>query len=184
MWLFLLFSLAHRTWHLVVTKDFWHAVLHVQQDTILFLNLAVCLRYMKTWNYNRKDTMPISYTLIMVRSAGAKLLPEYSDRNLIVRTQCVKRMWLSGSCSATLVVSVSSKTRLTANPIITAIASATRHSSGCISVCPASFIHVTLIVTDTHSTEVSHISPRHLTVSECLSWTAIVTISLALWCLK
>ena len=50
----------------------------------------------------------------------------------------------------------------TANPVITATASATWHSSGCISVCPASFIRVTVIVTDSQSTEVSllsHISP-------------------------
>ena len=72
----------------------------------------------------------------------------------------------------------------TANPLITATASATWHGSGCISVCPASFIHVTLIVTDPHSTKVSpHISPRHLTVSKCLSGTAIMTVSLALWVL-
>ena len=38
-----------------------------------------------------------------------------------------------------------------ANPVITATASATQHSSGCISVCPASFVPVT-VVTDTHST--------------------------------
>ena len=32
---------------------------------------------MKTWHYNRTDTMPISYT-IMIRSAGAKFPSEYS----------------------------------------------------------------------------------------------------------
>jgi hypothetical protein len=42
---------------------------------------------MKTWNYNITDTMPISYT-IMIRSAGAKFPPEYSDRNLIGKTVC------------------------------------------------------------------------------------------------
>jgi len=42
--------------------------------------------------------MPISYTVIMIRSTGAKFLPEYSDRNLIVKTHCVKQMWLSGNC--------------------------------------------------------------------------------------
>jgi len=57
--------------------------------------------------------MPISYTFIMIRSAGAKFPPEYSDRNLIVKTQFVKQMWLSGNCSASPVVSVSNKTRLT-----------------------------------------------------------------------
>jgi len=48
-----------------------------------------------------------------------------------------------------------------ANPVITATASATQHSSGCISVCPASFIPVTVIATDPHSTKfgLSHISP-------------------------
>jgi len=45
---------------------------------------------MKTWNYNRTDTMPISYTFIMIRSAGIKFPSEYSDSNLIVKTQCVK----------------------------------------------------------------------------------------------
>ena len=75
------------------------------------LNLAMCLKYMTTWNYNRADTMPISYTVIMLRSAGVKFPPEYSDRNLIVKTRCLKQMWLSGNCRASLVVSVSSKTR-------------------------------------------------------------------------
>ena len=32
--------------------------------------------------------MPISYTFIMIRSAGAKFPPEYSDRKLIVKTVC------------------------------------------------------------------------------------------------
>jgi len=68
--------------------------------------------YMKTWNYNRTDTMPINYTVIMIRSARAKFPSEYSDRNLIVKTQYVKQMWLSGNCRAAVVVSVSSKTRL------------------------------------------------------------------------
>ena len=78
MWSFLWFSLAHRAWHLVVMQDFWHALLHVERATSLLLNLAICLRYMKTWNYNRTDTMPISYTIIMIRSAGAKFPPEHS----------------------------------------------------------------------------------------------------------
>jgi len=78
----------------------------------LDLNLAICLRYMETWHYNRTNTMPISYTIIMIRSAEAKFPPEYSDRNLIVKTQCVKWMWLSGNCRTSPVVSVSSKTRL------------------------------------------------------------------------
>ena len=68
---------------------------------------------MKTWHYNRTDTMPISYTIIMIRSAGAEFPPEYSNRNLVLKTQCVKQVWLSGSCRASLVVSVISKTRLT-----------------------------------------------------------------------
>jgi len=46
---------------------------------------------METWHYNRTDTMPISYT-IMIRSAGAKFPPEYSDRNLIVKTVCDRDM--------------------------------------------------------------------------------------------
>ena len=65
---------------------------------------------MTAWNYNRTDTKPISYTLIMIRSAEAKFPPDYSDRNVIVKTQCVKKMWLSGNCRASPVVSVSSKT--------------------------------------------------------------------------
>jgi len=54
--------------------------------------------------------MPISYTVMMIRSAGAKFPPEHSDSNLIVKTQCAKQMWLSGNCRASAVVSVSSKT--------------------------------------------------------------------------
>jgi len=57
--------------------------------------------------------MPISYTVIMIRSAEAKFHPEYSDSNLMVKARCVKQMWLSGSCIASLLVFVSSKTRLT-----------------------------------------------------------------------
>jgi len=83
---------------------------YTYEATSLLLNLAICLRYMKTWNYNRTDAMPISYTVIMIRSAGANFPPEYSDRNLIVKTQCVKQMWLSGNSRASAVVSVSSKT--------------------------------------------------------------------------
>ena len=56
---------------------------------------------MTTWNYNRIDTKPGSYTnydkvsmsriltLIMIRSAGAEFSPEYSDSSLTVKTQCV-----------------------------------------------------------------------------------------------
>ena len=68
---------------------------------------------MKTWHYNKTDTMPISYTFIMIRSAGVEFPPEYTNRNLILKTQCVKQMWLSGSCRASPVVSVINKTRLT-----------------------------------------------------------------------
>jgi len=68
--------------------------------------------YMTTRNYKRTDTMPIRYTVIMIRSAGAKFPPEYSDSNLIVKTQCVKQMWLSSNCRASQVVSVTRKTRL------------------------------------------------------------------------
>jgi hypothetical protein len=56
--------------------------------------------------------MPISYTFTVIRSAGAKFPPEYTDSNPIMKTQCVKQMWLSGSCRASAVVSVSSKTQL------------------------------------------------------------------------
>ena len=64
----------------------------------------------ETWNYNRIDTVSISYTVIMIRSAEVKFPPEYSDRNLIVKPQCMKQMWLSGNFEASVVVSVSSKT--------------------------------------------------------------------------
>ena len=57
--------------------------------------------------------MPISYTIIMIRSAGTKFPAEYSDSNVIVKTRCVKQMWLNGNCRGSLVVSVSSKTQLT-----------------------------------------------------------------------
>ena len=67
---------------------------------------------MKIWHYYKTDTMPISYTIIMIKSAGAKFPPEYSDRNLIVKTQCVKHMWLSGNCRTFPFVSVLSKTQL------------------------------------------------------------------------
>ena len=95
----------------VVMRDFWHALLPILYATSLLLNLAICPRYMIAWNYTRTDTMPISYTIIMIRSAVAKFPPEYSDRNLTGKTQCVKQMWLSGNCRASPVVSVSSKTR-------------------------------------------------------------------------
>jgi hypothetical protein len=103
--------------------------------------------------------MSISYTVIMIRSAGAKISPEYSDRNLIVKTRHVKQVWLSGNCRAYLVVCQQQDTTRTANPVITATASSTQHRSGCISVCP-----VTVIVADTHSTILgllSCISPQH-----------------------
>ena len=54
--------------------------------------------------------MPISYTIIMIRSAVAKFPPECTDRSLMVERQCVKQMWLSGNCRASPAVSVSSKT--------------------------------------------------------------------------
>ena len=66
---------------------------------------------MKTWTYNRTDTMPISYTVIMISSAGAKFPPEYSDRNLIVKTQCDRDV-TQWQLRVSLVVSVTSKTRL------------------------------------------------------------------------
>ena len=56
--------------------------------------------------------MPISYTIIMIRSAGAKFPPEYSDRNLIMKTQCAKQMWLSTIAQLLWLYHVSSKTWL------------------------------------------------------------------------
>jgi len=43
-----------------VMQDFRHALLYVKQASSLLLNLAICLRYMTTWNYNRTDTMLVS----------------------------------------------------------------------------------------------------------------------------
>jgi hypothetical protein len=48
--------------------------------------------------------MPIGYTVIMIRPEGAEFPPEYSDRNLIVKTVC-------DSCRDSPVVSVISKTQ-------------------------------------------------------------------------
>ncbi len=55
--------------------------------------------------------MPISYTVLLIRSAGAKFPPEYSDRNLIVKTQCDADV-AQWQLRASAVVSVSSKTQL------------------------------------------------------------------------
>ena len=105
--------------------------------------------------------MPISYRIIMIRTAGAKFPPEYSDSSLIVKTWCVKQMWLSGNCRASLVVYVSSKTQLTR-----LMQSSLRHPlqrGTVVAVCPASFILLlSFFVTDPLSTEfglLSHISP-------------------------
>ena len=72
-----------------------------------------------------------------------------------MKTQCVKQIWLSDNCRDSPFVCQWQDTTCTANPVITA----TWHSGGCIFVCPASFIPVT--ITDPHSTKVgllSHIS--------------------------
>ncbi len=141
---------------------------------------------MKTWNYSRTDTMPISYIVIMIRSAGAKFPPEYSYRNLIVRAQCGIQMWLSGNCRASLVVSVSSKTWL-ARLIHLSLQQPLEHSTVMVVFLFVLFSCIPVTVTDHHSTKVgllSHISPLHLTVSECLSWTAVMPVSLALWVLE
>ena len=132
----------------------------------------------------RTDTMPASYTIIMIASTGAKFHPEYSDR--IVKTQCVIQMWLSDNCRASPVVSVCSKTWL-AWLIQSSLQESLEHGTVVtfISVCPVSCIPVT--VTDHHSTKaglLSHISPWHLMVSECLAWTAVMTVPLALWILE
>ena len=142
---------------------------------------------MKTWNCNRTDTMPTIYTIIMIRSAGAKFPPEHSDRNLIVKTVCETDVaqWQLQSFSGC--ICQWQDTTRTANLVITATASTAQHGNGCISVCRASCIRVTVIVIDPHSTKVdslSLISPWHLAVSECLSWTAVVTVSLEFWVLE
>jgi len=93
-----------------MTRQLWCK----SSDMLCYIcNKPLCIRYIKTCNYNRTDTMPISYTFIMIRSAGAKFPPEYSDTNLVMKTQCVKQGWLRGNCRASPVVSVSSKTWLT-----------------------------------------------------------------------
>ena len=91
------------------------------------LNLAIHLRYMKTWNYNKTGTVPIGCTIIMIRLAGAEFLLESSDRNLIVKTHYVKQRWLIGNCRASLVVYQQQDTTHVANPFITATASAIWH---------------------------------------------------------
>ena len=102
--------------------------------------------------------MPISYMVIMIRSAGANFPTECSDRNLIVKIQCVCETdvapWQLQSFSGC--ISHYQDTTHIDNPVIAATVSATQHSSGCISVCPASFIPFTVIVTDPHSTYSAH----------------------------
>ncbi len=141
-----------------------NALLHVQA-TCLLLNLAICLRCMKKWNYNGTDTIPNSYTITMIRSAGAKFPPEYSDRNTIVKTQCVKQTWLSGNCRASPVVSVSSKTQL-AQLIQSAPQQPLQHGTVvAVFLYVLLLLYLSLIVTDLHSTKVSllsHISPWYL----------------------
>jgi hypothetical protein len=131
--------------------------------------------------------MPISYTVIMIRSAGAKFPAESSDSNLTVKTQCVKQMWLSGNCRASLVVSVSSKMRL-AWLIQSSLQQPLQQST-----VVAVFLYVlllwhmslsSLIVFPQKFALLSHVSPWHLRVSECLPWTAVMTVSLALWVLE
>jgi len=56
--------------------------------------------------------MPNSYTFIILRSAWGEFPAEYSDKNVIVKTERVKQVWPSGNCRASLVVSLSSKTQL------------------------------------------------------------------------
>ena len=137
----------------------------------LLLNLTIRLKYMTTWNYNRTDTIPISYPVIMIRSAEAKFPPEYSDRNLTVKTQCVKKTWLSGNCRASPVASVSSKTQL-AQLIQSWLQQPMQHGT-----VVAVFLYVLFLLYLSLSLSlipyspkvgISHISPWHLTVSECL----------------
>jgi peptide deformylase len=84
---------------------------------------------------------------MMIKSAGATFPPEYSDRNLMVKTVYERDVgqWQLQSFSSC--ICQKQDTTHMANPVITATASAIQHSSGCISVCPASFIPVTVIVT-------------------------------------
>ena len=109
MWLFLWFSLAHRAWHFRCYARLVICFATCIQATSLLLNSAVRLRYMKKWNYNRTDTMPISYTIIMIRSVGANLPPECSG--IWQWKHSVIQMWISGNWEL-LRLYVSSKTRL------------------------------------------------------------------------
>jgi len=85
------------------------------------------------------------------------LRQESDSENTVCETDVAQWQLQGLSCIFQLQAATS-----TANLFITATASATRHSSGCISLCPASFIPVTVIVTYPYSTKVgllSHISP-------------------------
>jgi len=144
---------------------------------------------MKTWNYNRIDTMPISYTFIMIRSAWAKFHPEYLNSNLLVKTQCVKQMWLSGNCRASPFVSVISKTWLA--PLIqSSLQQPLQHSTAVAVFLYVLLLFIPATVTVTHwssfqkSGLLCHISLWHLTGSECRYWAAVMTVSLALWVLE
>ena len=115
--------------------------------------------------------MPINYTFIMISWAGAKFSPEYWDRNLIVKTQCVKQMWLSGKSRASPVVSVSSKTQL-ARLIWSSLQQPLQHST-----IVAVFLYVLLLLYLSLSLSLilipqvgllSHISPQHLSQNACL----------------
>ena len=93
---------------------------------------VIMIRYMTAWSYSRTDTMPISCTGIMITSAGATFLPEYSERNLIVKgdtdvAQCQLHSFSGCICQEHDMSGM-------ANPVITRAASATRYICGCISV--------------------------------------------------
>ena len=106
--------------------------------------------------------MPIGYTVIMVRSAGAKFPPEYSDRNLVMKTQCVKQGCLRGNGRASPVVSVSSKTRLT-QLIQSSLQQPLQHST-----VVAVFLYVLLLLYRPLSLSLIHILQTHLIVSHFL----------------
>ena len=77
--------------------------------------------------------MPIGYTDIMIRSAGAKFPPEYTDNNLIVKTVCETGVaqWQLQSFSGCICQQQDMTCMV--NPVITATAIATQHSTGCMS---------------------------------------------------
>ena len=101
-------------------------------------------------------------------------------RNLILKTQCDTDM-AQWQLRASPVVSVSSKTLLTLQHPL-------QHSTiMTVFLYVVLLVYLSLSLSQPHSTKVSllsHISSWHLTISKCLSWTAVMIVLLALWVLE